>query len=623
MVRVTDEILIKVEKPARYTGGEVNVVMKDMSKELIRFAMCFPDVYEVGMSHLGTKILYHKINDRADAYCERAFAPWTDMEKIMKENNLPLFALESKDPLNVFDFVGFTLQYEMSYTNILNMLSMSGIPLLAKDRFHSLANEKIPFVIFGGPCAYNPEPLAEFADLCVLGDGEEVIEEVLNTYKLWKESKGTRMDFLESAARIQGVYVPAFYEVIYNEDGTIKERIPKKSHYPAVILKRFVENLDKCYYPEKMIVPLTEIVHDRVILETFRGCTRGCRFCQAGMIYRPIREKSTDTLLAQAEALIKNTGYNEISLSSLSICDYSDIKNLIYKVMEKFQDKKVGISLPSIRIDSFAVDLINEIQKVRKTGLTFAPEAGSQRMRDIINKGVNEEDLLTSTRSAFELGWSSIKLYFMIGLPFETMEDIEGIATLSEKVVSTYFTIPKDKRKSGLNITVSASSFVPKPFTPFQWESQDKIEVLREKQKHLKHSIKSKAISYGWHESYVSFLEGVFSRGDRKLSKVLVKAFEKGCKFDGWQEYFKFDLWMEAFKECNLEPEFYNYRKRSIEEILPWDFIDIGVTKEYLISELKKAGKEELTQDCRQGCTGCGMTNMFKDGECISGAFID
>lgn len=620
MIRITDEILVKVEKPARYTGGEVNVVMKNTKEVKIRFAMCFPDVYEVGMSHLGTKILYHKMNEREDCYCERAFAPWTDMENIMRLNNLPLFALESKDPLNVFDFVGFTLQYEMSYTNILNMLSLSGIPFLSKDREN---NNKFPFVVFGGPCAYNPEPIADIADFCVLGEGEEVIEEVLDAFKLWKENNGTRLDFLESIVNIEGVYVPAFYDVSYNEDGTIKDRIPKKSIYPSIITKRFVENLDESYYPEKMIVPLTEIVHDRVILETFRGCTRGCRFCQAGMIYRPIREKSTDTLLNQAEALVKNTGYNEISLSSLSICDYSDIKNLIYRAMEKFKDKKIGISLPSIRVDSFSVDLINEIQKVRKTGLTFAPEAGSQRMRDIINKGVDEEDLMKSTRSAFELGWSSIKLYFMIGLPYETMEDVEGIATLAEKVVSTYFSIPKDKRKSGLNINVSTSSFVPKPFTPFQWESQDQINILREKQKFLKSKIKSKAISYNWHESYVSFLEGVFARGDRKLINVLIRAWEKGCKFDGWHEYFKFDSWMEAFKECNLDPEFYNYRKRSLEEMLPWDFIDIGVTKKYLINELKNAEKEALTRDCRLGCTGCGMTKMFKDGECKSGAFID
>lgn len=623
MVKITDEILIKVEKPARYTGGEVNVVMKDPKDVNIRYAICFPDVYEVGMSHLGTKILYHKINDRTDAYCERVFAPWTDMEEQLRQNNIPLFALESKDALSSFDLIGFTLQYEMSYSNILNMLSLSGIPLLSKDRFSDNEDTQYPFIHFGGPCAFNPEPLAEIADFFVLGEGEEVIDEILDAYSSWKSSNASREDFLERICTIQGVYVPSFYEVTYNEDGTIKNRIPKKESYPEIIEKRFVKNLDQSYYPDKMIVPLTEIVHDRVILETFRGCTRGCRFCQAGMIYRPIREKSTDTLLEQADVLIKNTGYDEISLSSLSICDYSDIKNLIHRAMERYESKNVGISLPSIRIDSFSVDLINEIQKVRKTGLTFAPEAGSQRMRDIINKGVDEEDLMKSAKSAFELGWSTIKLYFMIGLPFETLEDVEGIATLAEKVVDTYYSVPKEKRKKGLSVTVSTSSFVPKPFTPFQWATQDRIGTLIEKQKLLKGKIKNRAISYSWHESYISFLEGVFSRGDRRLSAVLIKAWEKGCRFDGWQEYFKFDKWMEAFEECKVDPEFYVYRERSTNEALPWDFIDIGVSKKYLISEFKKAEEETLTQDCRLGCTGCGMTKNFKDGECISGTIID
>jgi radical SAM family uncharacterized protein len=623
MVKISDEILVKVEKPARYTGGEVNVVMKNINDVNIRFAMCFPDVYEVGMSHLGIKILYHKINERADAYCERAFAPWTDMENKMRENKVTLFTLETKDPLNIFDFVGFTLQYEMSYTNIINMLDLAEIPVLSEDRYEMKNNKSFPFVVFGGPCAYNPEPLADIADFFILGEAEEVIEEVLDIFNLWKAENGSRLEYLERISLVQGVYVPSFYTVDYNEDGTIRSRRAVKESYKAEIKKRFIENLDESYYPDKMLVPLTEIVHDRIVLETFRGCTRGCRFCQAGMIYRPIREKSSATLLKQADVLIKNTGYDEISLSSLSICDYSDIKNLIFKAMEKFEDKKVGISLPSIRIDSFSVDLINEIQKVRKTGLTFAPEAGSQRMRDIINKGVNEEDLLTSAKSAFEHGWSTLKLYFMIGLPFETMEDIEGIAVLSDKVAGTYFSIPKEKRFKGLSINVSSSSFVPKPFTPFQWESQDKIEVLREKQKFLKSKIKSKAIKFNWHESYVSFLEGVFSRGDRRLTKVLVKAWEKGCKFDGWQEYFDFNKWMEAFKECDIDPEFYSYRKREKTEILPWDFIDIGVSKEYLLSELEKAEQVLLTPDCRLGCTGCGMTKMFKDGECKSGAYIN
>lgn len=612
MVFINDELLSSVTKPARYTGGEVNAVVKDPGNVDIRFAMCFPDVYEVGMSHLGIKILYHKINERSDAYCERVFAPWDDMEQLMRKNNIPLFALETKDSINEFDFVGFTLQYEMSYTNIVNMLDLGGIPILSKDR-----GENTPFVVFGGPCSYNPEPLADIADFFIMGEAEEVIEEVLDVFKIWKKSNMGRQEFLEEISKIQGVYVPSFYDIEYNNDGTIKKRISKKDTYPEKIAKRIVRDLNNSYYPENLVVPLTEIVHDRVMLETFRGCTRGCRFCQAGMIYRPIRERKTDRLIEMAEKLVKGTGYDEISLTSLSICDYSDIDNLIKTLVKKYENEKVGLSLPSLRIDSFSVDLINEIQKVRKTGLTFAPEAGSQRMRDVINKGVNEEDLINSVTSAFESGWSTIKLYFMIGLPFETMEDVEGIGELGHKVVEAYYSVPKEKRKKGLSVTISTSSFVPKPFTPFQWEPQDRMEVLVEKQKHLKSRIKSKQITYNWHESLISFLEAVFSRGDRRLTKVLIKAWEKGCKFDGWQEYFNYDKWMEAFEECNVDPEFYSYRRRELEEELPWDFIDIGVTKEYLKSELKKASECSLTRDCRLGCTGCGITGYLKGGECF------
>lgn len=612
MVFINDELLSSVTKPARYTGGEVNAVVKDPGNVDIRFAMCFPDVYEVGMSHLGIKILYHKINERSDAYCERVFAPWDDMEQLMRKNNIPLFALETKDSINEFDFVGFTLQYEMSYTNIVNMLDLGGIPILSKDR-----GENTPFVVFGGPCSYNPEPLADIADFFIMGEAEEVIEEVLDVFKIWKKSNMGRQEFLEEISKIQGVYVPSFYDIEYNNDGTIKKRISKKDTYPEKIAKRIVRDLNNSYYPENLVVPLTEIVHDRVMLETFRGCTRGCRFCQAGMIYRPIRERKTDRLIEMAEKLVKGTGYDEISLTSLSICDYSDIDNLIKTLVKKYENEKVGLSLPSLRIDSFSVDLINEIQKVRKTGLTFAPEAGSQRMRDVINKGVNEEDLINSVTSAFESGWSTIKLYFMIGLPFETMEDVEGIGELGHKVVEAYYSVPKEKRKKGLSVTISTSSFVPKPFTPFQWEPQDRMEVLVEKQKHLKSRIKSKQITYNWHESLISFLEAVFSRGDRRLTKVLIKAWEKGCKFDGWQEYFNYDKWMEAFEECNVDPEFYSYRRRELEEELPWDFIDIGVTKEYLKSELKKARECSLTRDCRLGCTGCGITGYLKGGECF------
>lgn len=614
MVLITDEMLSSVTKPARYTGGEINVVKKDKNAVDIRFAMCFPDVYEVGMSHLGIKILYHKINERNDAYCERAFAPWDDMEQVMRSNGVPLFALESKDSLKDFDFVGFTLQYEMSYTNIVNMLDLSNIPLLSEER-----GEGEPFVVFGGPCAYNPEPLADIADFFILGESEEVIDEVLDEFKKWKNNGESRVDFLEAIAGIKGVYVPSFYDVNYNDDGTIKDRTSKKASYPEKVSKRIIKDLDNSYYPDKIVVPLTEIVHDRVMLETFRGCTRGCRFCQAGMIYRPIRERGTDKLVEMADKLIKGTGYDEISLSSLSICDYSDINNLVKRLVEKYEGEKVGLSLPSLRIDSFSVDLINEIQRVRKTGLTFAPEAGSQRMRDVINKGVNEEDLINSVTSAFNSGWSTIKLYFMIGLPFETMEDVTGIAELGEKVVDAYYSVPKEKRKKGLSVTLSTSSFVPKPFTPFQWEPQNRMEVLVEKQKHLKSMIKNRHISYSWHESPISFLEAVFARGDRRLTKVLIKAFEKGCKFDGWQEHFSYEKWMEAFKECGVDPEFYAYRRRELDENLPWDFIDIGVSKEYLKSELKKAGECDLTRDCRLGCTGCGITGYLDGGKCFDG----
>lgn len=615
MINIKDELLLSVEKPARYTGGEVNMIRKNVENIKSRFCMCFPDVYEVGMSHLGMKILYHVINQRSDSYCERVFAPWKDMEKVMRKENIPLHSLETKEPLKNFDFLGFTLQYEMSYTNILNMLDLSGIPVRAKDR-----GEEYPLVVCGGPCAYNPEPLALVADFFLLGEGEEIMNEIIEVHIKCKEEGKTKHEYLEEISKIQGVYVPSFYDITYNEDGTIKEMIPKKSSYPKKITKRIMKNFDETTYPEKMIVPLTEIVHDRVVVETFRGCTRGCRFCQAGMIYRPVRERKVDTLIDLADKLVKGTGYDEVSLSSLSICDYSDVKNLVMRLAEKYKDEKVGISLPSLRIDSFSVDLINEIQKVRKTGLTFAPEAGTQRMRDIINKGVTEEDLIESVSSAFNLGWSTIKLYFMIGLPFETMEDVEGISDLATKVVDAFYAVPKEKRQKRLNVTVSTSSLVPKPFTPFQWEAQDSRESLVEKQKHLKSKMKNRHISYNWHDSPVSFLEGVIARGDRRISEAIIKAFELGCKFDGWSECFDYEKWLEAFDICGIDPHFYANRKRELDEVLPWDFIDIGVTKNYLINELKKAKEASLTNDCRLGCTGCGMATYLKGGGCFNGA---
>ncbi|MFA6939687.1 MAG: TIGR03960 family B12-binding radical SAM protein [Clostridiaceae bacterium] len=614
MNRISDDILYRVEKPARYIGGEYNSVYKDLTSVDIRFAFCFPDVYEVGMSHLGTRILYYILNQREDTYCERAFAPWTDMEKLLIDNNIPLGTLETKDPLSSFDFLGFTLQYEMSYTNILNMLSLSNIPLRSEDR-----DDNFPIVLFGGPCAYNPEPLYNIADLFVIGEGEEVTGEILDTYK---KSKG-REDFLKNASKIKGVYVPSLYTVSYNEDKTIKEFTPKYDFVPKKVVKRIVSNFNEVDYPDKLVVPYTEIVHDRIMLETFRGCSRGCRFCQAGMIYRPIREKKTDKLLELLDKIKDSTGYDEVSLTSLSICDYSDIGGLVNSIIEKYKEDKFGVSLPSIRIDSFYIELLNEIQKVRKTGLTFAPEAGTQRMRDIINKGVTEEDLLNSAASAFNSGYSTIKLYTMVGLPYETEEDVAGIADMADKVVREYYKVPKDKRKNGLRVNVSSSIFVPKPFTPFQWIPQDDMGNVLEKVKKLKANIKERAVSYTYHETKVSYLEAIFARGDRRLSNVLIRAFEKGAKFDGWSEYFNYDIWMESLKEEGIDGDFYAKRERCYDEILPWDFIDIGVSKKYLISENEKAKKAELTCDCRQNCSACGINCSEVGGECFEGAILN
>lgn len=614
-VRLPDEVMYRVTKPARYIGNELNSVHKSLEGIDIRFAFCFPDIYEVGMSHLGMKILYHQLNDRPDTYCERVFAPWTDMEAEMRKLNIPLFALESRDEIRHFDFVGFTLQYEMSYTNVLNMLDLAGIPLTSDNR--DLGD---PFVIFGGPCAYNPEPLWEIADIVVLGEGEEVTDEILDRYKEWKGRGGSRKEFLEAIVDIKGVYIPSFYAVEYNDDGTISRFYPIDDKYPKTIKKRIIRDLSEAYFPDSIIVPYMNIVHDRIMLEVFRGCTRGCRFCQAGMVYRPVREKDRQKLLEGAGKLLKSTGYEEISLTSLSICDYSDIEGLVSGLMEAHKENKVGVSLPSLRIDSFSIDLANEIQKVRKTGLTFAPEAGTQRMRDIINKGVTEEDLIKSSSAAFKSGWSNIKLYFMIGLPDENMDDIQGISDLASKVADAYYQIPKEERKKGLNITVSTSSFVPKPFTPFQWEPQDTMEILREKQQYLRSKIRNKSITYNWHEPYVSFLEAVFARGDRKLCKVLIDAWKKGCKFDGWAEYFNFDTWMASFKEAKVDPSFYANRRREFDEILPWDHIDIGVSKKYLASENVKALDVSLTHDCREGCTNCGIIDAEGREVCFSGA---
>lgn len=617
MVRITDDILYRVEKPSRYVGGELNEVIKDPKEVDIRFGFCFPDVYEVGMSHLGSRILYHVLNQRKDTYCERVYAPWPDMEKLMRENNIPLYALETKDPINEFNFLAFTLQYEMSYTNILNMLNMGGIPLRASER-----TEKDPLVIAGGPCAYNPEPLYDIVDIFQLGEGEEGLNDLLDLYQKHKDNFNKEA-YLREASHIPSVYIPSLYDVTYNEDGTIKEFIPKYDDVPKKVKKRIINNFDQVDFPESLIVPYSEIVHDRVVLELFRGCTNGCRFCQAGMIYRPVREKSRKTLLDQARKMLKATGYDEVSLVSLSTCDYSDIQGLVKDLIEEHGKNNVSVALPSIRVDAFSVDLLKEIQKVRKTGLTFAPEAGSQRMRDVINKGLTEERILEAAKNAFESGWSTIKLYFILGVPYETVEDAAEIGLLAEKIADQYFAVPKHIRNKGLRITVSTSILVPKPFTPFQWAPMEKMDIVTEKINAVKGAIKSRSIVYNYHEQKTSYMEAVLARGDRRLCDVLIKAYEKGAKFDGWSEYFDFELWQEALAECNVDGDFYVYRQRSYDEILPWDFIDIGVTRKYLERENEKAKTGESTQNCRKGCTGCGVNVNFKDGECFEGAILN
>ncbi|SHJ00831.1 TIGR03960 family B12-binding radical SAM protein [Lutispora thermophila] len=608
---IYEKLLPKVEKPGRYIGTEWNSVHKDPKNINIRFAFCFPDSYEVGMSHLGMKILYHLLNDQSDIYCERVFAPWPDMEKVMREEGIKLFALESRDYIKNFDFVGFTLQYEMSYTNIINMLDLADIPKLSSQR-----GEGDPFVVAGGPCAYNPEPLAEIVDFFMLGEGEEQMPEVMEVYRQWKSQGLKREELLDMVSKIPGVYVPAFYDVTYNPDNTIESIKPNRDGVPAKIKKRVVKDLNKAYFPDKVIVPYIDIVHDRIMLEIFRGCTRGCRFCQAGMIYRPVRERTLEELEAIAEKLIESSGYEEISLSSLSTGDYSKLNQLVEKLMSKYEKDRIGLSLPSLRIDSVSLKLLQDVQKVRKSGLTFAPEAGTQRLRDVINKNVTEEDLINSVGAAFDSGYSGVKLYFMIGLPTETMEDVEGIADLGNKVLDRYYRVPKGQRGKGINVTISTSCFVPKPFTPFQWEPQDTIESMREKQKHLQQLLRRKGLTYNWHDPELSYLEAVFARGDRRLSKVLIRAWELGCKFDSWDQYFNYEAWLKAFEDCGIDPDFYTIRRRDLEEVLPWNHIDVGVTKKYLRSEYKKALKGETTRDCRIACTGCGINLLQEGGVC-------
>lgn len=602
-------ILPLVQKPGRYTGGELNSVMKDKEKVALRYAFCFPDSYEIGMSHLGIKILYSAANARDDVWCERVFAPWHDMEREMRERKLPLFALESGDPLSEFDLIGFTLQYELSYTNVLNMLDLAGLPVRAKDR-----QGLTPIVVGGGPCACNPEPMADFFDLFMLGDGEEVSDELYDLLIKAKKEEWTKKDFLLEAAKIRGVYVPSLYDIEYNEDGTIKAIINKETA-PEKVVKRVVKDLDKVHYPDKFIVPFIEVVHDRVVEEIFRGCIRGCRFCQAGFIYRPIREKSPDTINAQCQFLCRNTGYDEISLSSLSTSDYTQLEELMEKLLSWTIDEKINLALPSLRVDNFSEKLREYLSKVRKSGLTFAPEAGTQRLRDAINKNVTEEEMLSTALKAFQGGWTSVKLYFMLGLPTETYDDVAGIAELAQKVVNEFYRNPDKPKGKGVQVSISVASFVPKPFTPFQWEAQDTIDELISKQNHLLSSVKTKKISVSYHKVNISFLEGVMARGDRRLCDVIETAWRNGCKFDSWDDNFLFDVWLESFEKCGIDPLFYNSRKREFTEILPWDHLDYGIRKEFLIKESKKAYESQTTPHCRIKCAGCG-SNTINGGEC-------
>ncbi|HIU65968.1 MAG TPA: TIGR03960 family B12-binding radical SAM protein [Candidatus Caccomorpha excrementavium] len=612
---LSDEILLKVDKPARYIGGEVNAVMKDPKEVEIRFAMCFPDVYEVGMSHLGIQILYDMFNQREDTYCERVYSPWVDLDAILREKKIPLFALESQDPVKEFDFLGITLQYEMCYTNVLQILDLSGIPLFSKDR-----TENDPIVIGGGPCAYNPEPIADFFDCFYIGEGETVYDRVLDEYKENKRAGGSRRDYLERIARIEGIYVPSFYDVEYNPDHTIRSFVPNNPNAQEVIRKQAEMNLSDTYYPEKPLVPYIKPVQDRVVLEIQRGCIRGCRFCQAGMIYRPIRERDVNYLKRMAAAMLRATGQEEISLSSLSSSDYSGLAELVYYLIEEFGSRGVNISLPSLRIDAFALDVMSKVQDIRKSSLTFAPEAGSQRLRDVINKGLDEESILKGAAEAFRGGWNKVKLYFMLGLPTENAEDIEGIAVLADKIAREYYAIPKDRRNGRVSITASTSFFVPKPFTPFQWARMDTAEEYLEKKDLLRQKLKEqlnyKSIRYNWHDANLSVLEGVFARGDRRLSQVICSAYRKGCLYDSWSEYFRFDLWMEAFEENDAEIGFYIHRERDLGERLPWDFIDAGVTKEFFIREYNRAKEEKVTPNCRRACSGCGA-RVYGGGVCF------
>lgn len=610
---LSDEILLSVQQPARYIGGEVNMVKKDPAGK-IRFAMAFPDVYELGMSHLGIQILYDMFNKREDVYCERVYSPWMDLDQIMREKQIPLFALESQDPIKNFDFLGITLQYEMCYTNVLQLLDLAQIPLHACDR-----TEEDPIVIGGGPCTYNPEPIAEFFDLFYMGEGEVVYFELLDRYKENQAKGGSRREFLELAAEIPGIYVPAFYDVLYKEDGTIERMVPNNPHAKETVSKQLVIEMNDTYYPEQPVVPFIKATQDRVVLEIMRGCIRGCRFCQAGMVYRPVRERSLETLKALAYKMLKSTGHEEISLSSLSSSDHTQLEGLVNFLIDEFDGKGVNVSLPSLRIDAFSLDVMSKVQDIKKSSLTFAPEAGSQRLRNVINKGLTEEDILHGSSEAFKGGWNRVKLYFMLGLPTETVEDMEGIALLAEKAAEEYYKVPKEQRFGKVQVVSSTSFFVPKPFTPFQWatmftkeEYLKKAHIVNTKMKEM---LNHKSLRYNWHEADVTVLEGVMARGDRKVAAVIEEAYKNGALYDSWSESFKNNVWMKAFETCGVDPEFYTLRERSLDEVFPWDFIDAGVSKEFLQREWNQALHETVTPNCRQKCSACGALK-YKGGVC-------
>ena len=613
---LSDEILLKISQPARYIGGEVNMVKKDPSKVAVRFAMCFPDVYEIGMSHLGIQILYDMFNRRDDVYCERVYSPWMDLDPIMREQKIPLFAVESQDPIKKFDFLGITIQYEMCYTNILQVLELSQIPLHAEDR-----TEEDPIVIGGGPCTYNPEPIAPFFDLFYMGEGEVVYFDLIDRYKEIKARGGSRKEFLEMAAQIPGIYVPAFYDVSYKEDGTIEAMTPNNPHAPQTVSKQLVMDMSDTWYPEKPVVPYLRATQDRVVLEIMRGCIRGCRFCQAGMVYRPVRERSLEELKRLARTMLKSTGHEEISLSSLSSSDYTKLEGIVNFLIDEFDGKGVNVSLPSLRIDAFSLDVMSKVQDVKKSSLTFAPEAGSQRLRNVINKGLTEENILNGSAEAFKGGWNRVKLYFMLGLPTETVEDMQGIAELSEKVAEVYYdTVPKEQRHGKVQVTASTSFFVPKPFTPFQWAPMCTKEQFLERASIVNHRMKEmlnkKSLRYNWHEADVTVLEGVLARGDRRVAAVIEEAYRQGAIYDSWSEYFNNDIWMKAFETCGVDIDFYTTRERSLDEVFPWDFIDAGVTKDFLKREWANAQAETVTPNCRMRCSGCGV-RKYGGGVCF------